>query len=230
MSIIARLYDSRSQARSAYEALLAAGTPRRFTEIVESPDDTEVGTMALIGASAKAGRLLGEYSDFYLSRMQPGQSLVVVDTELGMSVTAIDILESHGALDITHETPAMKEAYVSFSEKAAPLSSMFGWSVLSPKPETSSSFWGFPELSHGLSFFGRFFPPLASSSFTMFPVRGGLPSRNPAPLSSMFGMPLLNGKSGSQLTSSFGMPLLSSSGPATSTFGLPLLSRRRWFY
>ena len=163
MSIIARLYDSRPQARSAHEALLAAGVPRRFTEIVESPDDSEVGTMALIGASAKAGQLLGEYANFYLSRMQPGQSLVVVDTELGMSVTAINILESHGALDITHETPAMKEAYIPLSEKAAPLSSLLGWSVLSRKSgsQLTSSF-GMPLLSNSGSQRSTFGLPLLS--------------------------------------------------------------------
>ena len=232
MSVTARLFDSREQARSAYDALIAAKMPRRFTAIVESPGEDEIGTVALIGASMKAGRLLGEHASFYVSQMQPGQTLVVADTPLGMTVKAIGILEAHGALDITHEMPQVKEAYVPFSQQAAPLSSMLGLNVLSRTTATQSSFWGIPELAHRLSFLGRWFPPLTRSNFAMFPgfFGGGMLSRNPAPLSSMFGLPVLDGKSGNQLTASFGLPLLTKSKPVTSTFGFPLLSRRRWLY
>jgi hypothetical protein len=231
MSVTARLFDSRAQARSAYDALLAAKMPSRFTAIVESPDENEVGTVALIDASMKAGQLLGEHAAFYTSNMQPGQSLVVVDTPLGMTVKAIDIMEAHGALDVAHESPYMMESYVPLSDKAAPLSNLMGWDVLSRTTETYSSFWGFPELAHRLSFLGRWFPPLASSDFRMFPgfFGGGMLSRNPSPLSSMFGLPLLKGTSGGY-QASVPMPLLTKGEPVMSTFGFPLLSRRRWFY
>jgi hypothetical protein len=112
------------------------------------------------------------------------------------------------------------------SEKPAPFSSWLGLHLLKGKPRASepapfSAGLGMPSLSAGRSFLSRFFGELTSADFALF-------GRNPlidnaAPLSSMFGLKMLSGKSGSSWTSSFGIPMLTAGqGP---TLGVPWLSR-----
>jgi hypothetical protein len=237
MSIIARYYETAQQARNARQTLLDKGYPQRSIALVETAAESEeavpVPMADVIAGSMKAGRLLGEHAAFYSAHMQPGYGLLVVEAPFGHTVDVQDIIESYGPLGITHEPPAApKPPYVPFSSKPAPLSSLLGWDVLSRTPETYSQFWGFPEISHRLSFLGRWLPTLTGPSFALSSVFGmGLLSSNAAPLSSMAGLPVKNGSSGEAWTESFGLPLLTqSSGPVTASFGLPLLSRKRWLY
>ena len=239
MSVIARLFDSAAQARNAYQALEAMRIPKRFIALVETPADGDgavnVGTVDMVGASMRAGRLLGEHAALYLSHMQPGQSLLVVDAPLGFTIDARNAMAANGALPITHEPPEpVKGPYRASWDQPAPLSAALGWDVLSRSSETYSEFWGFPLLSKKrLTFLGRWFPTLTGPRFALSSLFGlGLLSRNAAPLSSMLGLPVKTGASGVAWTSSFGMPLLMRAAPAplSSTFGLPLLSRRRWLY
>jgi hypothetical protein len=183
----------------------------------------------------KAGRLLGEHAPFYLSNMQPGQQLLVVEAPLGMTIKAKTIMAEHGALGITHEPPEPEPTpYRSFWNQPAPLSAALGWDVLSRNSETYSEFWGIPVLSKKrFSFLGRWLPTLTSPRFALSSVFGiGLLSNNATPLSSMLGMPVKSGATGEAWTSSFGLPLLLKSNPTplSSSLGLPLLSKRRWLY
>lgn len=242
MSVIARYYESAQQARNALQSLEQEGVPQRVMALLETPAEGEevpaaskkapaVSTSDMVARAMKAGRLLGEHAAFYSSNLKPGQALLVVEAPFGHTVTVKNIMEAHGALDLTHEPPpAPKPPYVPLSRRPAPLSSMLGWQVLSSSPDTYSQFWGFPELSKGLSFLGRWIPTLTRPSFALSSALGmGLLSRNGAPLSSMFGLPVKTGASGDAWTSSFGLPLLTkSSGPVLAA--IPQLSRRRWLY
>lgn len=239
MSVIARLFDSAPQARSAFQALETAKIPKRFIALVETPSgeegETPFDAVSMVGASMKAGRLLGEHASFYLSNMRPGQQLVVVDAPLGMTIKAKTIMAEHGALGITHEPPEPEPVpYQSIWRQPAPLSTMMGWDVLSRNSETYSEFWGFPVLAtKRLTFLGRWFPTLTSPRFTLSSLFGlSLLSRNGAPLSSMLGLPIKSGTTGEAWTSSFGLPLLMRSNPAplSSSLGLPVLARKRWTY
>lgn len=133
------------------------------------------------------------------------------------------------------------------SQKAAPLSSLFGLKTLSTKARTSrTSSFGLPLLSQNAA-------PL-SSKLGMHLLTGRLPPHEPAPFSAHLGLPTLSpgrsflsrifGELGSPnfalfgrsrlsqkaapLSSLFGLATISDkSGPSwTSSFGLPLLSER----
>jgi hypothetical protein len=239
MSVIARLFDSAEQARSASKALEAAKIPKRFIAFVETPSDDEVAApvsaVDMVGASMKAGKLLGEHASFYLSHMQPGQHLIAVEAPLGLTIKAKTIMAEHGALDISHEPPEPAPTpYRASWNQAAPLSAALGWDVLSRSTETYSEFWGFPVLAKSRpTFLGRWFPALTRPGFALSSLLGlGLLSRNGAPLSSLLGLPVKSGRSGEAWTSSFGLPLLIRHNPAplSSSLGLPLLVRKRWTY
>jgi hypothetical protein len=91
-------------------------------------------------------------------------------------------------------------------------------------------------MSRGSSFLSRLFPALASPRFALF-------GRNPlidsaAPLSSLFGLKTLSGKSGPAWRSSFGIPMLArrpyslgspsllrNPAPLSSVLGLRVLGR-----
>ncbi len=112
------------------------------------------------------------------------------------------------------------------SQDPAPLSSRLGLLLLTEgplrnQPAPLSATLGLPALSRGRSFLSRIVGELASSNFALF-GRDPL-SRNAAPLSSLFGLKTLSGKTGPSWTSSFGLPLLSR--PRPQSLGLPLLSR-----
>jgi len=239
MSVIARLFDSAQQARSAKQALVAAKIPERFIALVETaPDNDEdapVSSVDMVAASMKAGSLLGEHASFYLSHMQSGQHLLAVDAPLGMTIKSRQIMAEHGALDITHEPPEpAKTPYRPSWNQPAPLSAALGWDVLSRTSETSSEFWGLPLLANKRqTFLARWFPALTHPRFAFSSLFGlGLLSKNGAPLSSLFGLPVKSGSTGDAWTSSFGMPLLMRANPAplSSSLGMPLLSRKRWTY
>jgi hypothetical protein len=113
------------------------------------------------------------------------------------------------------------------SSDPTPLSSKLGMLVLRDKrrphePAPLSANLGLPTLSRGRTFLSRLFGELTSPNFALF-------GRNPliakaAPLSSLFGLSTISGKSGPSWSSSFGIPLLTSGqGPVLST--LPQLSR-----
>lgn len=239
MSVIARLFDSAQQARSASQALEAAKIPKRFIALVETPSEEEeavpVSTVEMLGASMKAGKLLGEHASFYLSHMQPGQQLLAVDAPLGLTIKAKTIMAEHGALAISHEPPEPEPVrYRASWDQAAPLSAALGWDVLRSSTETYSEFWGVPLLAKKrLTFLGRWFPTLTRPGFSLSSLFGlDLLSRNGAPLSTLLNLPVKSGSSGDAWTSSFGLPLLIRSEPAplSSRLGLPLLARRRWTY
>jgi hypothetical protein len=112
------------------------------------------------------------------------------------------------------------------SETPAPLSSWLGLGLLRGKPRANepapfSASIGMPPLTHGHSFLSRLFGQLASPDFALF-------GRNPligsaTPLSSMFGLKTVSGKSGPSWTSSFGLPMLT--GGQGPVLGSPRLSR-----
>ncbi len=102
-----------------------------------------------------------------------------------------------------------------FSNRAAPLSGLFGLKPLSSGRHTIMA---------------RMFPPLTRPDFTLL----GQPSlsRNPAPLSSLVGMKVLSARTDDEWTSSMGLPLLSRNNPSplSDLLGWSVLARGRLMY
>jgi hypothetical protein len=238
MFVIARFYKTANKARAAVSDLKKEGfRPNSYTLItpVEVAPPTEEGampsvkTVRLTASAMRAGQLLGEHADFYAKHLKEGQSLVVVQPPFGGQRLATAILDRHGPLGVVHERPKEEEKFVPISKKAAPLSAWLGWNVLSDKPAPFSEYWGFNTKSSGRSFLSRWFPELSSHDYALFGSNNLI--RKAAPLSAMFAMPTLSGKSGDSWTTSMGFPILSrGSAPLSDSLGLPLLSRKRWTY
>lgn len=235
MFVIARYYQTVEQARSAYEALKENGFSSRalalVTHTTTSPEGevTDTSSADVAAAAIKAGRLLGEHSEFYASHMQEGRSLVVVQPPFGGSRLATSILEDHGPLDIAHESPYVDAPFEPIGQRATPLSDYLNWRVLSDEPAPFSEYWGFRMISQRRSFLSRMFAELTSPDYALF---GSVTlSKSAAPLSGMLSLPTKSGESGDSWTSSFGYPLLSKgAAPLSDSIGMPLLSRKRSLY
>jgi hypothetical protein len=233
MTVTARFYPTAQQAHDAYGALLEEGFRKQSVAMIEPAQGAEDGMpIAAMADAIKAGSLLAEQADFFVSNLQPGYSLVVVEPPFGATRLAADILERFEPLDLVPEPEYAEKPYVPVSQRATPLSDALGWRVLSNDPTPFSDAWGFNVLSSRRSALSRWFAELTSSRFSLS-SKFGLPllSRDPAPLSSRFGLALKTGQTGQRWTTSMGLPLLTSgAAPLSSKLGLPVLSRRRWLY
>jgi hypothetical protein len=230
---IARLYETEQQARDAVSRLREEGFSADSIFLVAPGSGGEGGVFADLSAAIATGRVLGRSANLFAERVQRGRSLVVIEAPFGHGQRATEIMDSQGPVDT--DVRLVSEPVPS---RAAPLSTAWGWPVLSyNKPAPFSDFLGFQTLSRGRSILSRIFGELASphfAFFSMFPMltRSGAPmfakgalSHRPAPLSSMFGLPLLS-TGPAPLSSAAGLPLLSSRpAPLSSMFGLPVLSR-----
>jgi hypothetical protein len=236
MFMIARLYPSDGPARAAVKAIIEAGYEEDSVVMLSAPDAPAVASAdgdaedAAVEASSidvatavRAGRMLGEQADFYLSRLTDGKALVVTTPPFIASRRAEEILDAHDPLPDSHLPP--KEPFVPLSERPTPFSYLLGLPVTTKSETPFSDLLGFGFKEEGLSHLSRWFPPLASD-FT-FSSRLGMGFR--ASKDTFFGMPTrsdrLEGK-----TSSFGMGFKASTAtPFSSLLGLPLLTMRKHF-
>jgi hypothetical protein len=245
MSMIARLYQTHTQAQGAYDALQssgfggdaamiagvsraaagdpAAGAPAAEADAGAAIVPPEADTITAI----RAGSLLGEHAAFYAEQLTEGNSLVVVSPPFGSSRKAIAILDDYNPLPISHEPPP--EPYVPFTERSTPLSSLLGLPVLSKTATPCSDFWGFDTLQEGTSHFSRWLSPLAPGFMFSSLIGMKLLSGNATPVSSMTGMSTQSSRLAGK-SSSFGLPLkASNTTPLSSLFGIPVLSKRKRF-
>ena len=119
----------------------------------------------------------------YADAIRAGQVMVAVRAPWGMSGDAIRVMDECGPL--ADPAPAPREPYLSWDE-SAPLSSALRLpTLLRNRPMPVSNIFGLEDLPKSRPWFGG----LVSDRFALF----GQPklSRNPAPLSSLFGLPTL---------------------------------------
>lgn len=236
MSLNAKYYSSSQQAEAAVRDLLAAGFAEKSIASIDLPAPDAEGESPGAGpdvtATLKAGKLLGDMTDYYASFLSPGNSLVVVRPVFGRDAEATSILQRHHPLDIAPDPRYSPRPPKSPDANAAPFSAAFGFPVLSENKISFSDFWGLKTLAdEDHTWLSRWFSPLTRSGFTFSGLFGlKLLSNNPAPLSSLFRMSVKSDRSGNRLTRSFGMPLLSDQAtPLSSRLGLPVLSSRERF-
>jgi len=234
MFMIARLYPSDGPARAAAQAILEAGYSEDSVVMLSSPgattaaegdaDDAPGGATSIdVATAVRAGRMLGEQADFYLSRLTDGKALVVATPPFMESRRAEDILDAHDPLPDSHLPP--KETFVPLSERATPFSHLLGLPTLTKSETPFSDALGFGFKEEGLSQLSRWFPPLASD-FTFSSKLGmGFRASKDTFFSASTRSDRLEGKS-----SSFGIGFKAGTDtPFSSLLGLPLLTKRKHF-
>ncbi len=179
---IVRLYATAQQAEDAITKVRANGLPSSQINLVGP--STAASEDGLVSAIAK-GNVLLAHAKVYAKKVKAGHFLVSVSAPGGTGRFYGGVLDASGPSDSGIQETFPGRAW----EEAAPFSCAFGLPVLS-KPsmydfagigaidhtgKTTSANWGLPEIaSSSLAVFGR--PKM---------------SRNPAPFSSLFHIPVI---------------------------------------
>lgn len=230
MLMIARLFSSVGPANSAADALIKAGyddvvvLPATSPSAAASDDGADAAAAPVDTATAvRAGRMLGEHADFYLSRLTGDRALVVAMPPFMESRRAEAIIDSHDPLPDSHLPPS--KPFVPFNEQATPFSNLLGLPVLSKSDTPFSDLLGFGFKEEGLSHLSRWFPPLASDFTFSSKIGMGFKPAKDTFFSMSTRSDRLEGKD-----ASFGMGFKASRAtPFSSMLGLPLLTRRKHF-
>jgi hypothetical protein len=230
MFMIARLYPSEALASKAAKAFVKAGYSKDDIVMLASAapasdDETVEASDAGIDmeTAVRAGRMLGDNADFYLSRLEGGNALVVATPSFMESRRAEEVLDAHDPLPISHLPPP--KPFVPFSEQATPFSNLFGMPVLTESGTPFSDLLGFGFKEEGLSQLSRFWPPLAPGYTFSSKIGMGFQAKKDTFFGASTKSDRLEGKSGS-----FGMGFKASrETPFSSMLGLPLLSKRKHF-
>jgi len=198
---ISRLYSSPSSATAAVEDLKASGFGDEAVHVV-TPSEAQDGIVAAV----VAGGVPKAQAPVYAEGVGRGETLVSVRAPFGYATTATEILDRHGPVatdlpDHGYELPTR--------DPAAPLSSAWGWPVLSSNPTPLSSFLHWPTLSSRRS------PPKPDPELV----------DDPAPLSKKIGMEVLSDEP-APLSKRLGWRLLSDNPwPLSTRLGWSLLSK-----
>ena len=230
---ISRLYPARENADAATADLRRAGFGDDIIHVVaptEPPDEQVV-------ASFRRGGVVDSEAEAYGDAIKRGETLVSVQAPFGSAVKALLILQKHGPTDTGVAEPGHAEAP---ADPATPLSSAFGWRVLSHNPAPLSSLLNLPLLSRRGSprkpdaelkddpapFSKSIGTPVLTEQPTILSsrVRWRVLWDNPAPLSTRLKLPILS-KEQKSPRSRFGLPLLSGDpAPLSKLLGLKVLS------
>lgn len=179
---IVRMYDSAAQAGEAVSRLLDAGLePGQVNRVTPDTATTEDALVAAIAS----GRVLKAHARQYAQAILRGHSLVSVDAPFGTGRRYTEVMESCRPVARGIDEDVDMAGW----DDATPFSCAFGLTVL--LPPSRYSFLGLPSLTRGGGTTGAAFglPELASPHFALF----GTPnlSRNPAPFSALFKLPVL---------------------------------------
>jgi hypothetical protein len=211
------MYETEKQARDAVGKLRAEGFPKNTVLRVSPAAESTEETVEPLSIAIQAGFLRPSDARIYTALLEQGRYMVSVRAPFGEARSATEIMDGFDPVDAGIPKPQKRSIAW---EVGAPLSSALLLPILSRHgPDAFSMSFGFPTLTSGPT---PRYGSLASSDYALF----GQPSlsRNPAPLSSLFNMPTLSGKSGPSWTSSLGFPMLSQSpAPLSSLLGMHLL-------
>lgn len=186
---IIRVYDSVAKAQQAVDALTLNGFGSDLINLVAPREPAQ--SLDDIAAAIRAGYVLKGYAKAYAASVQRGMTLVSVRAPFGTGVVVSHLLDEAGPVD--SGVPEQREAGPTWDE-ATPLSSALNLPVLAKGNVTFSGFWQMPMVLRE-----------GQRSNTLFKVtlKKG---KNPAPFSSLLGMPLLS--KNFTFSSLLGMPLV----------------------
>ncbi|MEE4277573.1 MAG: hypothetical protein V2I82_03805 [Halieaceae bacterium] len=201
--------------------LASAAPPAETAEGEAAPAAADTGID--METAVRAGRMLGDQADFYLSRLEGGNALVVATPSFLESRRAEEILNEHKPLPISHRPEP--EPFIPFSEQATPFSNLFGMPVLTKSATPFSDALGFGFKEEGLSQLSRFWPPLAPGYTFSSKIGMGFKAKKDTFFGASTKSDRLEGKS-----SSFGMGFKADrETPFSAMLGLPLLTKRKHF-
>ena len=204
---ITRMYATRADADAAVGDLAKHGFGPEEILVVGSPA-AAAGDPAQVDAivdTLTRGYILKRHAVEYAKKVAQGSTFVAVHAPFGSGLKATVLLDRHHPVDSGVPEPVYPRARY---DESAPLSSALRLPVWSSDPTPFATFWNVPTLQ----------APGATVSAAI--------SRIPAPLSALFGLPVLSDKA-APASSSLGLPLLSdNAAPASSLVGLPVLSNK----
>jgi hypothetical protein len=224
---LARIYGSQATASAVLKQLHERGlSGEAVAEITGSTADP-------VGAITAAG-VPESHAKVYAEAVGRGETVVLVCPPFGYAKAATEVLDSHHSISVDlpaasapASAPKAKASAAAF-DGATPLSSWFGWKVLSDDPTPLSSKLGWSVLKTD-----------PSSSSTLESIRKQ--SNEPGPLSRALGWPLLassktplSEKLGWETSSAKAAPLSEKLGwkvlltdptPLSSRLGWPVLSK-----
>ena len=191
---IHRMFDSHEHANSA-AAELRNHRLDRFDDVHvftnRGPTGAELSADDIVAAMMK-GHVLKAHAKVLAQGVKRGGTLVTVHAPFGTAVSAIDVLERHGAT--ASGLPEVKDDLQAWDD-AAPLSSALSQRVLLDDSATFSRFWNVaPLLKSGATTSSALGMPEISRSSGPYSGVFPLPllSRKAAPLSTMLGLPVLS--------------------------------------
>ena len=232
MYMMARLYSTAASAEAAATAFVEAGYRESDVVVLTSAPASAPAVEGEAAAAAepvdmetavRAGKMLGQEADFYLSRLSDGKALVVVTPPFMESRVAEEILDAHDPLPESHLPP--KKEFVPIGERATPFSDWLGWPTKSESDTPFSDFMGFGFKEEGLSHISRMFPPLASDFTFSSKIGMGFKAKNDTVFKGSTRSDRLDGK-----TSSFGLGFKATRDlPFSSLLGIPVLTKRKHF-
>ena len=202
--IYARMYATEQQALDAVGKLRGEGFAADTILTLIPGGEGEKALTDKVRTGIKAGFIPESEGRIYARCMELGRSLVFIRVAFGYGLIATEILDSCDPID-THHLPEPGAAFSS-----APLSAAMGWPVIkADQAAPLSSLFGFPALKSSSAFSfasGSLLSDKATPLSSMFGLKTlisqsqssdssfGMPflSRNPAPFSSLLGLPLLS--------------------------------------
>ncbi len=192
---LTRLFTSAARAKAAEDNLLSTGYERKSVRLITSADGHSAADLTRHGVASGNAK-------HYAERIAAGATLLIVEAPFGTAGHATAILNAAGG---TEEEPAHTQHETMEWDDATPLSSAFGWKVLSHDPAPLSHALGMGALSKNQNAKAKL-------------------SHNPAPLSSLLGLTLLSGDA-APLSRLLGLPVLSSkAAPLSSAVGAKTLT------
>ncbi len=181
---LARIYGSQATASDVVKQLNERGLSGDAVCLITGSDTDALGSITAAGVPSAHAKI-------YSEAVGRGEALVLVNPPFGYARAATDVLDSHQsvAVDLPEAPAATKPGSAATKsassavawDSATPLSSWFGWRVLSDKPTPLSTYFGWSVLKTE-----------PSTSTTLESVRKQ--SNDPGPLSRMLGWPLLSSK------------------------------------
>ena len=213
-----RMFETEQHARDAAAKLEQGGFRKESISVIGAMPGQEDDA---VSAAIDQGRLSGSLRGSCVAALRRGRSIVTVDAPFGAEADAIDILEGAGAVDsgevsrysnydptplsdmfgipvLSNSRSSVQLSHrltfpVRLSNKATPLSSMFGMKTLTAPWRNKTSSLGFPMLTKsGGPVFGVKLRTPKKGWNRSFGI--GLLSSNATPLSSMFGMRTISRK------------------------------------
>ena len=204
---ISRMYEFPEQAAQAKAALKKADYPN--VHLVSAAGMADAPFDDIVAAIAR-GNVLTAHARIYAAGIAKGGSLVTVHAQFGSAIDAIRILDRFEPIDSGIPEP---ESHASLWNEATPLSSLLQLPVLINEAAPYSTFWNLPALSDPSSSLSRLLGLPLLKNFGSRSTSFGLPLlKNFGPRSTSFGIPLLSDQP-APLSSLLGLPTLTKPTP-----------------